>query len=54
MLRSRLRVSVGKDIVYKLINFTSDLRNHEEFKSFASNQISRLSDMSNLMQVEIL
>ena len=42
----------GKDIVYEFINFISYLRNHEEFMSFASNQISRLSNMSNPIQVK--
>ena len=39
----------GKYIVHELINFKNYLRNHEEFMSFASNQISRLSNMSNFV-----
>jgi hypothetical protein len=51
-LHASAHYEFGKDIVYELINFTRYLRNHEEFMSSASNQISRLSDMSNPIQVK--
>jgi hypothetical protein len=51
-IQTNAHYEFGKDIAYKFINFRSYLRNHEELMSFASNQISRLSNMSNPIQVK--